>query len=131
MADAAANTVSAMRQHDIKRLVIMSAFGVADSWPNMHWLLRTTIKRSNMSFQWEDHEAVDKEVKALGTGIEWTLVRPVMLKEGEPKEVIVRGERGEKGVGLMSGIMRKNVASFLVSAAEGSEWVGKTPVITN
>ncbi|KAI4115884.1 MAG: hypothetical protein LQ338_004240 [Usnochroma carphineum] len=129
MADSNAHAVAAMKAHGIRKIVIMSAFGVADSWPNMHFLLRMTIKTSNMSHQWKDHEAVDAEVKQ--SGLDYVLVRPVMLKEGEPKPIGLHGNVGAKGVGLMSSITRKSVARFLVDAAEKSEWDRSTPVITN
>ena len=124
-----ANAVAVAQSHNVRKIVTMSAFGVADSWSNMPFLLRLTIKSSNMSHQWEDHMAVDKEMKA--SGMDYVLARPVMLKEGEAKPVKFFGNTGGKGVGLTSSITRKSVARFLVEAAEKSEWDRSTPVITN
>ena len=84
-----------------------------------------TIKTSNMSHQWEDHAAVDTEMKQ--SGLDYVLVRPAMLKEGEPKQIAFFGNAGAKGVGLTSSITRKSVAQFLVDAAEKSEWDSSTP----
>ena len=88
-----------------------------------------TIKMSNMSHQWEDHAAVDKEMKQYG--VDYVLVRPVMLKEGERKPIAFFGDVGAKGVGLTSSITRKSVAGFLVDAAERGDWNRSTPVIAN
>lgn len=129
MADANANAVAVMKTHGIRKVVTMSAFGVADSWPNMHFLLRMTIKTSNMSYQWEDHAAVDREMKQ--SGLDYVLVRPAMLKEGEAKSVEFHGDKGDQGVKLMSSITRRSVSKFLVDAAERDEWDRSTPVITN
>ena len=129
MADSNANAVAAMKAHGIRKIVTMSAFGVADSWPQMHFLLRMTIKTSNMSHQWEDHAHVDREMKQ--SGLDYVLVRPVMLKEGEPKPISFFGNQGAKGVGLTSSITRKSVSRFLVDAVEKDEWDRSTPVITN
>lgn len=129
MADSNAHAVAAMKAHGIRKIVTMSAFGVADSWPHMHFLLRMTIKTSNMSHQWEDHAHVDREMKQ--SGLDYVLVRPVMLKEGEPKPISFFGNKGAKGVGLTSSITRKSVSNFLVDAAEKSKWDRSTPVITN
>lgn len=129
MADSNAHAAAAMKAHGIRKIVTMSAFGVADSWPNMHFMLRTVIKKSNMSYQWEDHAAVDREMKQ--SGLDYVLVRPVMLKEGEPKPIVFCGDVGAKGVKLMSSITRISVANFLVDAAERNDWNRSTPVITN
>ena len=88
-----------------------------------------TIKTSNMSHQWEDHAHVDRAMKQ--SGLDYVLVRPVMLKEGEPKPISFFGDKGVKGVGLTSSITRRSVSRFLVDAVEKSEWDRSTPVITN
>lgn len=129
MADSNANCVSVMRRHGLRKIVILSAFGVADSWPNLNWLLRLTISKSNMTHQFEDHGLVDKEIKE--SGMDYVLARPVMLKEGDAKPVVLHGNKGDKGVGLTSGVTRKSVAEFLVDAAEKSDWDRTTPVLTN
>jgi uncharacterized protein YbjT (DUF2867 family) len=129
MADSNANCVSVMRAHGLRKIVTMSAFGVADSWPNLNFLLRLTISKSNMSHQFEDHGLVDKEMKE--SGMDYVLARPVMLKEGDAKPVIEHGNTGDRGVGLMSAITRKSVANYLLDAAEKSDWDRKTPVLTN
>jgi hypothetical protein len=36
MADATANVVAIMKEPRMPRIVIMQAFGVGESWPNMH-----------------------------------------------------------------------------------------------
>lgn len=86
------------------------------------------IKKSNMCYQWEDHAAVDKEVKESGVG--FVLVRPVMMREGGKRPVRVFGEGG-KGVGVLAAVTRRSVAGFMVDAVEGDEWDGGTPVISN
>lgn len=129
MADSNANVVAVMKEHGIRKIVTMSAFGTGDSWANLHLLLRATIKYSNMSYQFEDHGLVDKEMKQ--SGLDYVLARPVMLKEGEPKPVKEFGNVGGTGVGMMSSITRMSVAGFLVDAVEKSKWNRSTPVITN
>jgi NAD(P)H-binding len=129
MADSHVNCVSVMRRHGIRKIVTMSAFGVADSWSQLHFLLRLTISKSNMTYQFEDHGLVDKEMK--GSGMDYVLARPVMLKEGDAKPIIEHGNVGDKRVGLLSGITRKSVAKFLLDAAEKSDWNKMTPVLTN
>ncbi|KAF2100208.1 NAD(P)-binding protein [Rhizodiscina lignyota] len=128
LADSNENAVAVMRKYGVRRIVTMSAFGVADSSKEMAWLMRHIIRKTNMSYQFEDHDLVDKEMKTSGT--DYTLVRPVVLSEGEDLPVKDFGDSG-KGVGMMSKITRKSVASYLVKAAETNELRGRTPVIAN
>ncbi|KAI9685103.1 MAG: hypothetical protein M1820_010844 [Bogoriella megaspora] len=130
MADCAANIISEIQQTNLQtKLVIMSTFGTTDSFPNMNLLLRLMLRHSNMKYQTEDHDAVDQEVKA--SGVKYVLVRPNMLEDSEEvKEVREWGDQGA-GTPMLAKVTRGSVAGFLVQAAEGQVWDGRTPVITN
>jgi hypothetical protein len=129
MADSHANAVAVMKEHGVRKIVTMAAFGVGDSFPNMHFLLRLVMKNSNMSYQYDDHNLVDKEIKE--SGLDYVLVRPTMLDRlAESRPVKEYGNLG-KGVGLTSKISSKSVALFLLDAVEKSAWDRTTPVITN
>ncbi|KAL9087525.1 MAG: hypothetical protein Q9165_006636 [Trypethelium subeluteriae] len=128
MADCNANVRSVMQQHGVRKLVVMSAYGTADSLPELNWLMRLVLRRTNMVYQYIDHDAVDEETKA--SGLDYVLVRPSMLAEGEAKPVTEWGDQG-RGVPMLAKITRASVARFLVDAAGTSRWDGQTPVITN
>ncbi|ORY04553.1 putative TrkA-N domain dehydrogenase [Clohesyomyces aquaticus] len=128
MADSNANVVAVMKEFDIPKIVIMQAFGVGDSWPNMHCVLRLLMKKSNMIYQYNDHNLVDKEVRASGVG--YVLLRPVRLEEGDAAPVKEWPSAG-KGVPLMAAVTRGTVAKFLVDAVEEKTWDNTAPVITN
>lgn len=81
-----------------------------------------------MSYQFDDHDLVDQEMKE--SGMDYTLVRPVVLADGEDRPVKEYGDSG-KGVGLTCKITRTSVAGYLVKAAETNELIGRTPVIAN
>ncbi|KAI9699961.1 MAG: hypothetical protein M1836_002495 [Candelina mexicana] len=128
MADSISNCVAVMKQHSITRIAIMSAFGVGDSWPNLVWLMRWVISGSNMRYQFEDHNLVEREVREMG--VDYVLVRPCRLSEADKLPVRVWGDMG-RGVGAGASVGRRCVAGFLVDCVEGGEWVGRTPVISN
>ena len=129
LADSNANVLASMKKFGVRKLVTMSAFGVADSWSNMSWLMRAIIACSNIAVQYKDHGLVDKEVKE--SNVDYVIVRPVMLKDGDGKPVKLCGNDGTKGAGLTSTISRKSVAIFMVDATEKSDWDKTTPVVTN
>jgi hypothetical protein len=128
MADAVANVKASMETHDIRRIVIMSAFGVGDSFPQLNFLMRPILRYTNMSYQFQDHGLVDEEIRS--SGLEWVLVRPAMLKGEQANPIQDLGDKGEKA-GFMPSISRASVALFLINAVEKKDWVGRTPVISN
>ncbi|KAH8593805.1 NAD-dependent epimerase/dehydratase-like protein [Bisporella sp. PMI_857] len=122
------NAISAMRTHDLKKLVVMSSFGTADSYPNVILPMRFAISHTSLGISYKDHDIVDREVK--GTELEWVLVRPNRLTDGENKVVKVFDDAGKEMGGLMS-ISRSSVASFLLDAVELDMWNRRTPTIAN
>ncbi|KAH7377751.1 NAD-dependent epimerase/dehydratase-like protein [Pyrenochaeta sp. MPI-SDFR-AT-0127] len=128
MADSNANVVAVMKEFGTSKIVILQAFGVGESWPNMHWVLRMLMKKSNMIYQYDDHNLVAKETKASGEN--YVFVRPSRLEEGDAKEIKEWANDG-KGVPMMGACTRGSVAKFMVEAAESRTWDGTAPVITN
>ncbi|CEJ54177.1 hypothetical protein PMG11_00498 [Penicillium brasilianum] len=128
MADSNANVVTAMKEFGVQKVVIMQAFGVGASWPNMSCLLRGLMSKTNMNYQYEDHNMTDEEVRA--SGVTYVMVRPSRLVESDVMTVREWPHDG-KGVPLMASTSRKSVACFLVDVAEESRWDNTAPVITN
>ncbi|OGM42669.1 TrkA-N domain dehydrogenase [Aspergillus bombycis] len=128
MADCNNNVISAMKEFGVKKVVILQAFGVGDSWKNMNCALQLLMKKSNMIYQYEDHNHTDREVRA--SGIDFVLVRPSRLVDTDVREVKFWPQDG-KGVPLMASTSRVSVAGWLVDAAERTDWDNTAPVITN
>jgi nucleoside-diphosphate-sugar epimerase len=128
MADSTANVVALMKEFNTPKIVIMQAYGVGESWANLHCVMRLLMKHSNMIYQYDDHNLVTKETKASGRN--FVFVRPSRLEEGEAKEIKEWANDG-KGVPIMGSITRGSVARFLVQVAENKTWDGTAPVITN
>ncbi|KAH7075237.1 putative TrkA-N domain dehydrogenase [Paraphoma chrysanthemicola] len=128
MADSTANVVAVMKEFNTSKIVIMQAFGVGESWRNLHCVMRLLMKQSNMIYQYDDHNLVAKETKA--SGEKFVFVRPSRLEEGEATQIKEWADDG-KGVPMLAAISRGSVARFLVQAAESDTWDGTAPVITN
>ncbi|TVY43408.1 Flavin reductase (NADPH) [Lachnellula occidentalis] len=128
MTDAHIELIAAMKRHGMRKLVTMSAFGVGDSMPNLILPMRFILGHSNVAVGFKDHLEGEKVIRS--SGLDWTIVKPAMLKDGERKEVKVWGDQG-KGIGMMPSANRASVAGFLVQCAEGDEWNGMTPVIAD
>ncbi|KAL4969872.1 NAD(P)-binding protein [Aspergillus stella-maris] len=128
MADCNTNIVSAMKEFGVRKIVLLQAFGVGESWPNMHCTLRLLMSNSNMRYQYSDHNAVERVVKE--SGLDYVLVRPSRLVETSVEDVKMWPDHG-RGVPLMASTSRISVARFLVDALGSTEWDNDAPVITN
>jgi NAD(P)H-binding len=128
MADSHANLVAVMKKYGIKKVVTMSAFGTGDCFSSLSLLMRLVIKNSNLLYTFRDHSLVDRKMKE--SGMDFVLARSAMLTDKEVQPVMEHGNTG-KGSGFLPSISRKNVAVFLVDAAERNTWDRSTPVISN
>lgn len=128
MADSVANAITSMKKHSVRKIVIMSSSGTGSSFASLNLPMRLVFTMTNMKYQMEDHNVVDAETR--DSGVDFVLVRPAMLTEGSEAEVKVHGDDGQ-GSGFIPKISRESVAGFIVKAAQGSEFVGRSPVISN
>lgn len=134
MADSIANVVAVLRGVDSsreKKIIHVSALGVGATGPNANWLVRAVIDHSNFRLAYEDHEAVDGELKAAGDAgiIRWVVPRPARLTSGGQggQYKIWPVEDGMVWLSAKSSMVA--LARFSLDAAEGSEWDGKDPIV--
>ena len=110
--NAARNIVDAMKAHGVKRLLVVSAMGVGDtkelvpSWYE-HLIMKTLLKGTVA-----DKEHMEPVVEA--SDLEWTLVRPAHLVDGEATGKIVFFEPGQGGTAHK--IARADLAAFMLDA---------------
>lgn len=128
MADCNSNVVASMKAFGVRKVVVLQAFGVGQSWDNMSCMLQLLMSKSNMSYQYEDHNLAEKEIKA--SHVDYVLVRPCRLVEGNPGSMKVWSNDG-KGVPLMAAATRQSVARWMVDAAESTQWDNEAPVISD
>ncbi|MDO6541737.1 NAD(P)-dependent oxidoreductase [Photobacterium sanguinicancri] len=104
------NIVDAMTFHDIKRLVVVSAAGVAESFSNISTIMKLLIKGSNINKTSNDFAAMEKILA--NSAIDSLAVRPVGLvdQQTDKKAVIV------DHFDLSSQISKKDVAQWMLDA---------------
>jgi putative NADH-flavin reductase len=122
------NLLPVLRTHGIRKIVTLSAFGVGASNSNVFFPIRQILNHSNVVIGHHDHEKVEELLKAEGAEVEWTIVKPAMLSEGERERVKTYGEVG-KGIGWMPKAGMKSVAAFMMRCAEGGEGKGGRIVV--
>lgn len=126
MADSVANTTAAMNARGIRRIVVVSAFGVGDSLSRQPLLIRWMITRTNLSYTYADHNLVDAEIR--GTNTDWTLLRPVAFnKKTSAGKVAVTDIHGPRPAFSIS---RPAVAHFAVDVIDAGSHIREAPIIS-
>lgn len=118
------NIITAMRQKDIQRLIVVSSLGVGDSKgqvPFFFKVVAATFLRKVM----QDKEAQEKLVRA--SGLDWTLVRPGGLTDGPRTGVYQFGVDPTIKAGQVA---RADVADFVLRELERNEFIGLAPAVT-
>jgi uncharacterized protein YbjT (DUF2867 family) len=116
ISDSVKALLPAMESNKVKRIVSVSASGAGDSWKDMPFIGRLFIRNSNIWKAYEDHTRQEQILRQ--SGLDWTIVRPVMLNDkdsDEYKAVIGKPTGGS--------ISRKGVAKFILDSLESEKFV--------
>jgi len=117
------NVIGGMAQHQVGRLVVLSAAGVGESWKQTPWLARIMF-RTLLRNIYADHEAQEELVR--GSGMDWTIVRAAILKD-DP----ATGQYSASNEGKVGHINREDLAHFLVQQADDSGYSGQAISVTS
>jgi uncharacterized protein YbjT (DUF2867 family) len=120
------NSVEAMRAAGIRRIVILSATGVGDSFPYAPWLIRLLVKKTNLGTTYADHDGVDAYIRTTDT--DWTLLRAVGLSNADKVKSLVVSYANSPKPAMM--ISRRHVAKFMIDCLDDKALFQKAPVIS-
>ena len=114
----------AMQQNGVKRLILQSSFGVAESFDEAT-AIQKFFFRTLLRSIYADKAKADAMIE--GSALEWTIVRPVRLTNG-PRSGKYRvserfDARGPKNVS------RGDVADFMIRELTERKWIRKIAVI--
>lgn len=112
--------IDAMKEHRVKRLVVLTAHGVGNTKPVASWFQRTFLIGMLLKGFFADHDVQERMTEE--SGLEWVIARPTRLTNGPAKGKYVRTA---DIVSVPSSISRADLADFLVEACETTTWVGK------
>ncbi|MFI7140849.1 NAD(P)-dependent oxidoreductase [Streptomyces massasporeus] len=123
---ASAAVIGAAAEAGVSRLVWLSSFGVGHTFgwsSSAQKLIYGTLLRSIYA----DKAIADESIRS--SGLDWTVVYPTKLTHGPAKGTYRADDRlPMKGNPTIS---RADVAAFMHKAAQGSEWIHRTAVISD
>lgn len=135
MAKAATAVIDACQSLDssklskIRKYIVLSMFGVHESFDQLNCLLKPVMHHSNMLQTLEDHNMVDDVVKKQEV-LTYVLIRAAMLTTGEAHPTKEYGSSGE-GINFWPSVSMESVAAFLIDACTNDKLNNSTPVIAN
>ncbi|AMR28023.1 epimerase [Hymenobacter psoromatis] len=118
------NTITAMGEQGIRRIVTLSSIGVGDSWPYAPWYMRLAIRLTNFKLTFADHDA--QEALLRQSDLDWTIARPVALNNHKTTgQLVVKYDKTPSPFA----ISRQRLAQFMVDCLEGDEFLRKAPLL--
>lgn len=121
------NIIEVANESGIKRIVVTSAWGVAETKTELPGWFRWIIDHSNVGAAYSEHENVEKILA--GTQLEWTAVRPVGLTNFRNSKTIKVSVPGQP-TGHSYLISRQNVAKFMLNALENNQYIRELPTVS-
>ena len=119
--------ISEANQHQIKRVIVISAWGVNETRTHIPWWFRWTIDHSNIKYAYRDHEQQEELLKQ--SDLDWTVIRPAgLVNSAVIKPVKISLNNSPKPSLIIS---RKSVATFTINVLEQGLYVRQAPVISN
>ncbi len=119
--------VDAMQRQGVRRLVSMSIFGLGDSAGKLPLYWRLFVKPLMLRFAYRDHAG--QEAVVASSDLDWTLVRPVSLRDVPPT-----GRYQDGPAAAMSKITLKiglaDFARFTLDQLESDKYLHRRPGIS-
>jgi uncharacterized protein YbjT (DUF2867 family) len=109
----------------VKRILIISAWGVADTRPHIPGWFRWFIDHSNIGAAYADHERQEKIL--MGSNLEWTIIRPVGLTNSTREKQVKTSINNAPKPRLT--INRKGLADYIVAELERKEFLRRAVVV--
>jgi putative NADH-flavin reductase len=123
---AASNVVTSMRIHGVKRIVVLTNTAVKDPGDNprlYHRFLRFLL---NVGMSRISRDTVEEAKIISESGLDWTIVRAVILTNGPPSKYRI----GMLDHSAGTRISRADVANFMIACAVESKYIRARPLIS-
>lgn len=114
-----ANVLQAMQEQGVRRLVVLSVYGIGDTYAQLPFALKAFFALA-IRPQVRDHERQEAAVR--GSGLDWTIVRPVVLHD-EPVDAPAHVGLDDRVPAMR--VSRRQVADVIADGLERDEWVGR------
>jgi uncharacterized protein YbjT (DUF2867 family) len=121
--------IAAMKEGNVPRLVLESAYGVGDT-ARSAGLIARLIYKTVVGAIYRDKER--SEALLPGSGLQWTSVYPVILTDGPPADAVeVRPMTEVRKVACLPKVSRADVARIMLDAARDDRTIGQQLLVSS
>ena len=121
------NIIRAMEKHNVRRFISQSSLGVGDSRSNLNFYWKYVMFGMLLRRAYADHGVQEQYIK--DSTLDWTIVRPGALKEGERTGQYRHGFAPHvKDIALEISI--PDTADFMVQQVQDSMYLHDTPALS-
>lgn len=118
------NIIDAMKKYKVKRIIVQSSYAMSGDEEGIHFMKQMGMGDEQIAMVQKVLDDKKKQTEAVVTsGLEYILVRPLMLTDGEKTGEYRVGENIE--VKLGDSISRADVADFMLKALTDTSYIGK------
>jgi uncharacterized protein YbjT (DUF2867 family) len=121
----AQSIVSAMKKNGVKRVMAVSAAGVAETYPRLNGLMKFFLATSKIGIAYRDLERMEKVYR--DSGLDWVACRPTRLVDTELSEKVQVISDGTFPMNAQ--ITRADVAAWMLANLQ-TPLADRTPTIT-
>ena len=121
------NIIRAMEKTGVKRFICQSTDGAGDSRKTLPFLYKYFIVPFLLRRVFKDHEIQEGYIKE--SRLDWTIVRPTALTNGERKRSYFHGFIS-KGKPVLFKISRADTADFMLKQLTDTHYLHKTPSLS-
>jgi hypothetical protein len=121
------NTITAMEEKGIRRIILMTAIGVGNTANKLSVFFSLLKGISNLRFIYADHERQEQILES--SALDWTIVRPAGLHDKNDNLSVLSDLDGSSR--LNPGISRNAVAHFILCSIENRLFIRQKPSISN
>jgi uncharacterized protein YbjT (DUF2867 family) len=126
MSTSIGNAVAGMRALGVQRIVVVSAGGVGDSVGDMPPMFGWLVRHTGIGAAYRGHD--DQERILRESGLDWTALRPSMLRTTDRRGVVVLSYGGQPKPHPW--ISRSMLAALMLDALDDSALVGRAPTVS-
>ncbi len=113
-------------EKQLKRAIIVSAWGVNESFKELPFWFKALVKWSNIGAAYQDHGRQEHVLRS--SGLEWTAVRPSGLTDSKKLKPLKISINGKPRPSLT--ISRQNVARFMISEIQNRAYLNKAITVS-
>ena len=118
------NVIAAMQKHGVRKLVVQSSYGVGETREKLGFVDRLFFA---LILKPQIADTEKQEVRVRASGLDWVLVQPVHLTDGEEDEMPAYSTDGQV---VLLKVSRHSVGRFLAEAVSDPRFVGRSVAVS-